>query len=46
VFEQSPAAQPLFQQVGGMQTAGWSRGGKTYLIASKDATQLDLMKLF
>jgi hypothetical protein len=46
VFEQSPDAQPLFQKVGVMQTAGWSRDGKTYLIASKDATQLDLMKLF
>jgi hypothetical protein len=44
-FKDVPTESPVFNQVGNMATASWSRGGKTYVIASKEASQTDLMKL-
>jgi hypothetical protein len=44
-FKDAPTESPVFNRVGGVATASWSRGGKTYVVASKDATQTDLMKL-
>ena len=45
-FTDAPAETPVFGQAGAVATASWSRGGKTYVVASKGASQLDLMKLF
>jgi hypothetical protein len=44
-FRDAPPAAPVFKQVGPVATASWSRDGKTYLLASKEAGQGDLMKL-
>ncbi len=44
-FNDAPGDAPQFQQVGEVATASWSRGGKTYVVASKGASQLDLLKL-
>ena len=44
-FKDAPTESPVFNQVGGVATASWSRGGKTYVVASKGGNQLDLMKL-
>lgn len=44
-FKDAPTESPVFRQVGDVATASWSRGGKTYVIASKEASQTDLMKL-
>jgi hypothetical protein len=44
-FKDAPTASPIFKQVGDVATASWSRDGKTYIIASKEASQPDLMKL-
>ena len=44
-FRDAPGASPEFQQVGEVATASWSRGGKTYVVASKGASQLELLKL-
>jgi hypothetical protein len=42
----APAESPVFRQIADVATVGWSRGQKTYLVASQGGTQLDLMKLF
>ena len=44
-FKDAPAESPVFNQVGDVATASWSRGGKTYVVASKGGNQDDLMKL-
>lgn len=44
-FKNAPTESPVFKQVGNVATASWSRGGKTYVMASKEASQTDLMKL-
>ncbi len=44
-FKDAPTESPVFNQVGNTATASWSRGGKTYIVASKEASQTDLMKL-
>jgi len=44
-FKDAPTESPVFNQFGNVATASWSRGGKTYVIASKEASQTDLMKL-
>ncbi|MDA1272702.1 MAG: hypothetical protein O2960_01435 [Verrucomicrobia bacterium] len=44
-FKDAPTESPVFNQVGDVATASWSRGGKTYVVASKGGNQLDLMKL-
>lgn len=44
-FKDAPTESPVFNQVGSVTTASWSRGGKTYVVASKEANQTDLMKL-
>lgn len=44
-FKDAPAESPVFNQVGDVMTASWSRGGKTYVVASKGGNQVDLMKL-
>jgi len=44
-FKDAPTESPVFNQVGNVATASWSRGGKTYIVASKEASQTDLMKL-
>ena len=44
-FKDAPTESPVFNQVGNVATASWSRGGKTYVVASKEASQTDLMKL-
>ncbi len=44
-FKDTPTESPVFNQVGNVATASWSRGGKTYVVASKEASQTDLMKL-
>jgi hypothetical protein len=45
-LDDAPAESPVFRQIGDMATVGWSRGDKTYLVASQGGSQLDLMKLF
>lgn len=45
-FPDAPADAPVFDQAGAVATVSWSRNGKTYVIASKGASQLDLRKLF
>ncbi len=42
----APAESPVFTQISDVATVGWSRGEKTYLVASQGGSQLDLMKLF
>jgi hypothetical protein len=44
-FQDAPTESPVFNQVGNVATASWSRDGKTYVVASKEASQTDLMKL-
>jgi hypothetical protein len=44
-FKDAPTESPVFNQVGNVATASWSRDGKTYVVASKEASQTDLMKL-
>ncbi len=44
-FKDAPTESPVFNQVGDVATAGWSRGGRTYVVASKGGNQFDLMKL-
>lgn len=44
-FKAAPGASPQFHQVGEVATASWSRGGKTYVVASQGASQLELLKL-
>lgn len=44
-FKDAPTKSLVFNQVGKVATASWSRGGKTYVMASKEASQTDLMKL-
>ncbi len=44
-FKDVPTESPVFNQVGEVATVSWSRGGKTYVVASKGGNQLDLMKL-
>jgi len=46
LFPDAPGESPVFNEAAGVATASWSRGGKTYVVASKGASQLDLMKLF
>ena len=45
VFKDAPPESPVFNQVGEVATISWSRGDKTYVVASKGGNQLDLMKL-
>lgn len=45
VFDDAPSSVPVFNQIGDIATVSWSRDGKTYLVTSKDADQLELMKL-
>ncbi len=44
-FRDAPTESPVFNQVGNVATASWSRGGKTYIVASQEASQTELMKL-
>lgn len=44
-FKDAPDESPVFNQVGDVATASWSRDGKTYVVASKGGNQVDLMKL-
>ncbi len=44
-FKDAPPESPVFNQVGEVATISWSRGDKTYVVASKGGNQLDLMKL-
>lgn len=44
-FKDGPAESPVFNQVGEIATASWSRGNKTYLLATKGGTEQDLLKL-
>ena len=44
-FKDAPSESPVFNQVGEIATVSWSRGDKTYVVASKGGNQLDLMKL-
>ena len=46
VFENAPGGSPEFKQAGGVAMASWSRGGKTYVLASKRATESELKDLF
>jgi len=44
-FRNAPAESPVFNQVGEVATVSWSRGNKTYLMASKGGTEQELLKL-
>jgi hypothetical protein len=44
-FNDAPTESPVFNKIGNVATAGWSRGGKTYVVATKEASQTDLMRL-
>jgi hypothetical protein len=44
-FKDAPTESPIFNQMGEVATVSWSRSGKTYVVASKEASQTDLMKL-
>jgi hypothetical protein len=44
-FKDAPTESPVFKQIGGVATVSWSRFGKTYVVASKEASQTDLMRL-
>jgi hypothetical protein len=44
-FKDAPTEAPVFAQIGNVATASWSRSGKTYVIASKEASQTDLMRM-
>lgn len=44
-FKDASTESPVFKQVGNVATASWSRGGKTYVVASKEARLTDLRKL-
>jgi hypothetical protein len=44
-FKDAPTKSPVFNQVGDVATASWSRGGKTYVVASKGGNEPDLIKL-
>jgi len=44
-FKDAPTQTPVFKQVGDLATASWTRGGKTYIVAGKGASEADLMKL-
>ncbi len=46
IFENAPGEYPEFKQAGGVAMASWSRGGKTYVLASKRATESELKDLF
>lgn len=41
----APTESPVFNQVGDVATVSWSRGGKSYVVASKGGSQFELMKL-
>ena len=41
----APTESPVFNQVGDVATVSWSRGDKTYLVASRGGSQFELMKL-
>lgn len=41
----APTESPVFNQVGDVATVSWSRGDKTYVVASKGGSQFELMKL-
>ncbi len=44
-FKDAPEESPEFTQLGEVATVSWSRGDKTYLVASKGGNPLDRMKL-
>jgi hypothetical protein len=44
-FKDAPSKSPVFKQVGEIATVSWSRGDKTYVVASKGGTRHNLMKL-
>ncbi len=44
-FKDAPPESPVFNQIREVATVSWSRGGNTYVVASKGGNQLDLMKL-
>ena len=44
-FTDAPAESPAFDRVGDVATVSWSRGAKTYLVASKGGDPFELMKL-
>jgi hypothetical protein len=44
-FNDAPTDSPLFSRLGEVATASWSRDGKTYVLASKEANQTDLMRM-
>lgn len=46
LFPDAPDDAPLFSETAGVATASWSRGGKTYVVASKGASRTDLLRLF
>lgn len=44
-FQNAPAASPVLAQADGVATVSWSHGGKTYVLASKDASPVELIQL-
>lgn len=46
IFKNGPGESPEFKQAGGVAMASWSRGGKTYVLASKRASESELKDLF
>jgi hypothetical protein len=45
-LEDPPPESPVFDQIGKATTVSWSRGNRTYMIASASGGLSDLMKLF
>ena len=45
VLDDGPTETPVFNQVGDVATVSWSRGDKSYVVASKGGSQFELMKL-
>jgi hypothetical protein len=46
IFENAPGASPEFGQASGVTTASWSRSGRTYVLASRQANETELKEMF
>ena len=46
VLEDAPPESPVFDQIDKVATVSWSRGNRTYMIASTSGSLSDLMNLF
>jgi hypothetical protein len=46
IFENAPGGSPEFSRVAGVVTASWSHAGKTYVLASRQASESELKAMF